>query len=130
MAWTVRCNHPRPNRGFPLKEEGDKPKRHATMQVDLDDLYAALEAQGGAPPPLPPPSSPPKDIAAPTAPSAVSQAPTEPGRKNKVLLGSLIAIVVAAAAAYLLSELLMPTPAAAPDDAGGTMEVGPIELSD
>lgn len=111
------------------KKTGGKP-RHQTMQVDIDELYASLEERGIAPPPLLPGSSPstaPAEVVMPP-PAAL---PAEPARtygaKEYTLI--LLVVLIAAASAWGLSQVVFSDPEPEPEPAG-TMELGPIELSD
>jgi hypothetical protein len=111
------------------KKKDGKP-RHLTMQVDVAELYAELEGRGTKPPPLLPGSSP------STAPAAVVMPPAgglpgEPARTFGTKEYALIVVIalVAAAAAWGLSQVIFGDAEPTPEPAG-TMELGPIELSD
>lgn len=116
------------------KKSGPKP-RHQTMQVDVDELYAALEEKGIKPPPgsKPPPLLPGSSPS--TAPAEVVVPPSAPvpeesgdtGPKQYALIG--LVAVLAALAAWGLSQVVFDDPAPVEEPAG-TMELGPIELSD
>ena len=98
------------------------------MQVDVEELYAALEAQGSKPPPLRPGSSPstaPAPVVIPAAAGIPEEASSGLGPKHYVLI-ALIA-VAASVAAWGLSQVVFSDPEPEPE---GTMELGPIELSE
>lgn len=100
------------------------------MQVDVDELYATLEGRGVKPPPLLPGSSP-STAPAPVVVPPAAGIPEEPSRgfgtKEYVLI--VVIAIVAAAAAWGLSQVVFSEPEPEPEPAG-TMELGPIEISD
>ena len=109
-----------------MSEEGGK-VRNRTMQVDVDELYAALEERGlavpdsaaeraTAPPPLPPGGS-----VAPEAPAA------ESGGRGKLYLIALLVAVVSAVLAWTLVSVVFGEEAPA-DEQGGGIQIGEIEV--
>ena len=99
------------------------------MQVDIEELYAALEEKGVAPPMLPgSPSTAPSEVVMPPTSAVPQQEPARAYGAKEYMLIALVALV-AAAAAWGLSQVVFGEPDPAPDPAG-TMELGPIELSE
>ncbi|MEM7606788.1 MAG: hypothetical protein AAF411_15640 [Myxococcota bacterium] len=113
----------------------EKKPRAATMQVDVNELYATLKDAGlvspdddvvdaprvTAPPPLPPGSS--SDL------SAGPQSSGEPQTSRGKMIGvALVAVVLGVGLAVFLGSMFSAEPEAVPEAAPTSLEIGPIEV--